>query len=94
MILSVKTKNYIFSKFRFLKFYVIVYDQRMEPWKVLVDFTVDDWLFFKKGHIKTCTSLTYLFPMHPFSTPENMRKPLGFFMFSGGRERAYWEQMC
>ena len=25
--------------------------------------------------------------------PENFRKPYGFLMFSGGRERAHWEQM-
>ena len=24
--------------------------------------------------------------MHPFSTPENIRKTCGFLMFSGGRE--------
>ena len=23
-------------------------------------------------------SLTHLFPMHPFSTPDNLRKPYGF----------------
>ena len=41
-------------------------------------------------------SLTHLFPMHPFSTFstfENIRKPYGFLMFSGGRERVHWEQM-
>ena len=38
-------------------------------------------------------SLTHLFPMHPFSTPENIRKPCGFFMFLGGRERVHWERM-
>ena len=36
--------------------------------------------------------LTYLFPRHPYFPPENIRKPLGFLMFSGGRERLYWEQ--
>ena len=25
--------------------------------------------------------------------PENIRKPLGFLMFSRGRERVHWEQM-
>ena len=25
--------------------------------------------------------------------PENIRKPYGFLMFSGGRERLHWEQM-
>ena len=25
--------------------------------------------------------------------PENIRKPLGFLKFSGGRERVHWEQM-
>ena len=24
---------------------------------------------------------THLFPMHPFSTPENIKKPYGFLMF-------------
>ena len=37
--------------------------------------------------------LTHLFPMHPFSSPENIRKPYGFLMFSGGRERMHWEEM-
>ena len=37
--------------------------------------------------------LTRLFPMHAFSTPENIRKPQGFLMFSGGRESVHWEQM-
>ena len=32
--------------------------------------------------------------MHPFSTPhENVKKPLSFLTFSGGRERVHWEQM-
>ena len=31
--------------------------------------------------------------MHPFSTPENTRKPYVFLMFSGGRERTYWKRM-
>ena len=41
-------------------------------------------------------SLTHSFPMHPFSTSppsENIRKPYGFLMFSGGRERVHWERM-
>ena len=37
--------------------------------------------------------LTHLFPMHSFPAPENIRKPQGFVMFSGGRERVHWEQM-
>ena len=37
--------------------------------------------------------LTHLFPMHPLSNPENIRKSYGFLMFSGGRERMHWEQM-
>ena len=36
--------------------------------------------------------LTHLFPMHLFATPEN-RKPYGFLMFSGARERVNWEGM-
>ena len=35
--------------------------------------------------------LIFSFPMHPFSTPENIRKPFGFLIFSGGRERVHWE---
>ena len=31
--------------------------------------------------------------MHPFSTHENMRKPYGFLMFKGGREKVHCEQM-
>ena len=26
--------------------------------------------------------------------PENIRKPYVFLIFSGGRERLHWEQMC
>ena len=37
--------------------------------------------------------LTHLFPMHPSLPPENIRKPFGFLMFSGGREGVHWEQM-
>ena len=37
--------------------------------------------------------LTHSFPMHLFSTPENKRKPHGFLMFSGVREREHWERM-
>ena len=36
--------------------------------------------------------LTYsLFPMHPFSSPKNIRKPYGFLMFSGGREKGEFQ---
>ena len=38
-------------------------------------------------------NFTHLFPMHPFSTPENIGKPYGFPMFSGGRERVHLERM-
>ena len=37
--------------------------------------------------------LTHSFPMHPFSTPKNIRKPSGFLMFSGGGERVHWERI-
>ena len=37
--------------------------------------------------------LTHSFLMHPFSTPENIRKPYGFLTFSGGRKRVHWGQM-
>ena len=37
--------------------------------------------------------LTHSFPMQPFSTPESIRKPYGFLLFSGGRKRALWERM-
>ena len=39
------------------------------------------------------TDLTHSFPMQPFSAPENIRKPYGVLMFSGGRERIHWERM-
>ena len=42
---------------------------------------------------KKCT-LTYLFPMHLSSAPpENIRKPYGFLMFLGGRERLHRKEM-
>ena len=31
--------------------------------------------------------LTHSFPIHPFQTHENIRKPSGFLMFSEGREK-------
>ena len=31
--------------------------------------------------------LNFLFPMHLFSTPENIKKPQGFLMFSGNTEK-------
>ena len=34
-----------------------------------------------------------LFPMYPFLPLENIRKPYGFLMFSGVRERVHWERM-
>ena len=37
--------------------------------------------------------LIHLFPMHLFLLYENIKRPYGFQMFSGGRERVYWEQM-
>ena len=37
--------------------------------------------------------LTHMFPMHPFPTPENIRKTNGFLIFSVDRERVHWEQM-
>ena len=37
--------------------------------------------------------LTYLFPMHLLSTPENIRKPFSFLMFSGKTQRVHWEPM-
>ena len=42
---------------------------------------------FKGGRIKICPGtkflLIHLFPMHPFSIPENIRKPHGFLMIQG-----------
>ena len=38
--------------------------------------------------------LTYLFSMHLSPSPKNIRKPLGFMMFSGGREWVHWERIC
>ena len=37
--------------------------------------------------------LIHLFLMHIFLLYENIERPYGFQMFSGGRERVYWEQM-
>ena len=34
-------------------------------------------------------TLISLFPMQTFSTPEDIRKPYGFLMFPGGRERVH-----
>ena len=43
--------------------------------------------------VKSAATLTCSFPVHPFSAPENITKPCGFLMFSGGRERVHWKQM-
>ena len=38
--------------------------------------------------------LTHSFPIYTFSLPpENVRKPYGFLMFPGSRERVHWEGM-
>ena len=37
--------------------------------------------------------LTHLFQIHPFSTPENIRNPYGFLMFSEVIERVQRKQM-
>ena len=37
--------------------------------------------------------LFHSFPMHLSLLPENIRKPDGFLMLSGGRERVHWEQI-
>ena len=41
-------------------------------------------LDLKFANRKSHTDLTHLFPVHPFSTPENIRKPYG--------EKIDWEQ--
>ena len=43
------------------------------------------WSFcFSCDFSKKQRHLTHSFPVHPFSTPENIRKPYGFLIFSGG----------
>ena len=42
---------------------------------------------------KVSVKLTQSFPMHPSSPTENIRKPYGFLMLSGVRERVDWERM-
>ena len=37
--------------------------------------------------------LTHSFPSTLSLIRQNIRKPNGFLMFSGGRERVYWERM-
>ena len=39
-------------------------------------------------------SISQFVPNAPFLyPPENIRKPYGFLMFSGGRESVHWEQI-
>ena len=38
--------------------------------------------------------LTHSFPVHLFSTRENIRKPYAFLMVSVGIESVHWERMC
>ena len=41
-----------------------------------------------------CEGFNRFIPNAPFLyPPENIRKPYGFLMFSGGRERVHWERM-
>ena len=43
---------------------------------------------FSKSNISAFVpSANFLYP------PENIRKPYGFLMFSGGREKVHWKQM-
>ena len=58
--------------------------------QTLVDKYTNNKGYFSSNKVSI---LTHLFPMHLFSTPENIRKSYGFLMFSGGRENVYWEQM-
>ena len=58
--------------------------------QTLVDKYTNNKGYFSSNKVSI---LTHLFPMHLFSTPENIRKSYGFLMFSGGRESVYWEQM-
>ena len=44
----------------------------------------------KKYNVVSLFALTYLFPVHPFSTPWKHQKTPGFLMFSRGRERMHW----
>ena len=50
---------------------------------------IHDKFSIKKGTIKPICFL-----MHLPLAPENIRKSKSFLMFSGGRERANWEQMA
>ena len=45
---------------------------------------------FSKFQIST---IPHLFEMHFLYPHKNIRKPYGFLMFSGGRERVHWERM-
>ena len=54
--------------------------------------------YFLRGEIKISNSfpsskLTHSFPMTLSQPPENVRKPKGFLMFSGGREMVHWERV-
>ena len=44
-------------------------------------------LFVSYANVDISKLLTHSFPMHPFSTPENIKKLYSFLMISGGRGR-------
>ena len=46
-------------------------------------------VIFRLKELLTIFSLAHSFPISPFSTPENIRKPYGS-LFSRDRERAHW----
>ena len=56
---------------------------------VLLDVSGKSEKLSVKRHFKPiCSQCTLSLP------PENIRKPYGFLMFSGGTEKVHWEQMA
>ena len=65
--------------------------------KDLVSFIFIYWLLFQCGlsvyyYIKTCFVNLFVLSAPFLSPSENIRKPYGFLMFSGSRERVHREQ--
>ena len=56
-------------------------------------FPIDLFKKNKDGKIKEQSCLRMRFQYTRSLPPGNIRKPLGFLMFSGGREKGHWERM-
>ena len=77
--------------------YIIIISQKMFKKFLIIPFKIVTRHQYRLKYLFFCGCiyrplLTYLFPLHPFSTPWKHQKIFGFLMFSGGREKVHWER--